>query len=373
MITKFFLLASLLCIFFVSPAQSVRDQMMKKQPNCRDILINASDVLNNLYTEKSFDSMNVAVNIMEQTCGNTSPEVFYVKTLLAIQMSTFAVDSLTSGGNIYALLNAYIFNIKNLKYNGYSMGRYQYHYYYPQEMKFYTLIQSWAKDLLVEKKLTNSELFISNVLAGNFMHPEATVKSSKDTYPDLYALLQSSYQIQRLQTKGVVTLISGVWLPSGHMKILGAHPSLGFQLGGRGKSNEIDLTIQLRFGNTPGRYYVSRNDSLYSLDHYFGGYIGIDYTHYFFRSIHFETGVIGGIGYDGFDIADPGNNDHSQDYLKPFSIGSLNLNAGLRVNYYFNPRFFIGIAAKYNSLNYGNKNGSNLSGNPISIDFIIGR
>ena len=82
--------------------------------------------------------------------------------------------------------------------------------------------------------------------------------------------------------------------------------------------------------------------------------------------------VLGGVGYDGFDIVDPKNNNHSQDYLRPFSINSLNLNAGLRINYFFNPRFFIGIAAKYNGISYGNKKGSNLSAYPVSIDFIVG-
>ena len=144
-------------------------------------------------------------------------------------------------------------------------------------------------------------------------------------------------------------------------------------MGGRGKSNEFDLTLLCRFGYTQGMYYVSRSDSLFALDHFLGGYIGLDYSHYFFQAVRWEAGLTGGVGYDGFDIADPASNDHSEDYLKPFSIGSLNLNAGVRVNYFFNPRFFIGIAAKYNGISYGNKNGSNLNGYPISIDVIIGR
>jgi hypothetical protein len=171
----------------------------------------------------------------------------------------------------------------------------------------------------------------------------------------------------------VIALIAGIWRPTGSLRILGTHPSLGVQIGGRGKSNEFDFTMQFRFVNAPGKYYISRKDSLYAFSHFFGGYIGIDYSHYFLRSGNFEFGTTGGVGFDGFDFIDPEENDHSSDYLKPFSINSLNLNAGARLNYFFNPRFFIALVAKYNYISYNNKNGSSLSGHPFSIDFIIGK
>jgi hypothetical protein len=347
--------------------------MTQKQPDCRDILLNASDVLPQLYATKSFDSIRVAVSVMEQFCNQRSSEIFYIKTLLDIQQNTFSADNFSSNGRFDTLLQTYAFTVKTLKNGGYSINKYNYHFYSDPEKKFYTFIQNWASDLLNRQHLTSSESFICNVLAGNFRHPQATLKANKEEYPELYALLRKNYAHERSQFSGVATFMSGVWLPTGNLKILGTHPSVGFQLGGRGKSNEFDLVLQFKFVNTPNKYYVLRNDSLYGLNHFFGGYIGVDYSHYFLHSTNFEAGVIGGVGYDGFDIVDPPDNDHSRDYLKPFSIGSLNLNAGIRFNYFFNPRFFIGIIAKYNGISYGNKNGSSMSGYPVSIDFVIGR
>ena len=129
-------------------------------------------------------------------------------------------------------------------------------------------------------------------------------------------------------------------------------------MGGRGKSNEFDLTLLCRFGYTQGMYYVSRSDSLFALDHFLGGYIGLDYSHYFFQAVRWEAGLTGGVGYDGFDIADPASNDHSEDYLKPFSIGSLNLNAGVRVNYFFNPHFLLASLQNITELATGTKMGA---------------
>ena len=59
-------------------AQSVQDQMTKRQPACRDVLINASNVLSKLYGVKEFDSMRIAVDVMQEFCGEQSPEVFYI-------------------------------------------------------------------------------------------------------------------------------------------------------------------------------------------------------------------------------------------------------------------------------------------------------
>ena len=59
-------------------------------------------------------------------------------------------------------------------------------------------------------------------------------------------------------------------------------------------------------------------------------------------------------------------------YLKPLSINSFNFNTGLRFNYFFNARGFIGLQSRYNFINYGNKGGTSLRGDAISIDLLFG-
>ena len=357
---------------FAGRGQSVEQQMTTKRVECRDVFMNTAATISKLYDAKEYDSIRVAVAVIQQYCDNNGAAVVYINTLLDIQQTMFNVSSLDSGVRLNTLLEEYPMTIKYLRRGGYSVNRYQYYHYPGYEKDFYALVARWANDLLQKPVLTPEETFICNVLAGNIKHPEAELRAHKSTYPELYALLQKNYGDARSQHAGVFTITTGMWMPSGNLSVLGTHPAIGFQAGGRGKSNELDLTINFKFIKTPNEYVVLRSDSLYSLHHFFGGYIGLDYSHYFYHSVKFEAGLMGGIGYDGFDIADPGDNDHSEDYLKPFGIGSLNLNTGFRVNYFFNPKFFIGIIAKYNYLNYGNKGGTNMKGNAFSIDLVIG-
>jgi len=133
MITKSICSVVFLCFYFLCPAQSVQEQMTKRQPECRDVLINASDVLSELYAEKSFDSIRVAVNIMKQFCGEGSPGIFYIRTLLEIQQSSFSVNNISSNGRFDTLLQTYIFTLRTLKNGGYPINKYQYHFYSVRE------------------------------------------------------------------------------------------------------------------------------------------------------------------------------------------------------------------------------------------------
>jgi hypothetical protein len=140
------------------------------------------------------------------------------------------------------------------------------------------------------------------------------------------------------------TLITGVWIPTGNAAVLGIHPALGFQGGARFDRHQIDLTIQFRFLNTGETYYVKRSGNLYDVDHFFGGYIGLDYNYYFINKTRCDLGLLGGFGFDGFDIFS-GNNSEN-DYLRPLSINSFNVNTGLRFNYIFSPKFLSWIAGQ---------------------------
>ncbi len=360
-----------LSIYFLSNAQSVQEQMTRKQVSCKDVLINASEILPKLYAAKAFDSMRVAIGVMQQYC-DSAHAIFYAKTLLDIQRSVFSVTALPESGGFDTLFDDYTFTLRTIKAGGYSINKYNYYYYTEAEKKFYSFIQTWAKDLLSSQKMDSSETFICNVLAGNIKHPMVVLKTNKEKYPQLHALLRKNYAAERAGTTSNVALLSGVWIPSGNTKILGTHPSLGFQIGGRSKRSELDLTMQFRFIKSSDNYYVFRSDSLYAVDHFSGGYIGLDYTFYFLHTTDLEIGAIAGAGYDGFDIADPTYNDHSDDHLKPYAINGLNLNAGLRFKYFFNPGSYLGLAIKYNNVSYGNSGGSDLNGNAVSVDIAIG-
>ncbi len=357
---------------FTCSAQSIRQQMTTRQPECRDILMNAASTMPKLYDTRQFDSLRVAINVMKEYCNPSTPEVLYAGILIDIQQYSFDIHTLDTAGRLYTLLENYPATLKYLKAGGYSVNRYNYYSYASYEENYYALIRRWASDLLNTKGLNDEEAFICNILAGNIKRPEPALKAQKEKYPNLYAMLRSNYSTERTGLRGLSAFTAGTWIPSGNNTVLGTHPTLGIQAGIRGTNDEVDFTLNFKFGKTPRYYAVLRSDSLYSFNHFFGGYIGLDYAHYFYHSTSFEAGLMGGAGYDGFDINDEDNSDHHLDYLKPLGIGSLNLNAGFRMNYFFSPRLFLGVITRYNYLNYKNKGGTDMSGNTFSIDIAIG-
>ncbi len=162
-------------------------------------------------------------------------------------------------------------------------------------------------------------------------------------------------------------LLTGVWVPTRDLEVLGIHPSIGIQGGLRYKRSDFDITVDFRFLKAADSYDVYRPPYVYTLDNYFGGYIGLDYKYYFLADRNREVGILAGIGYDGFDIS-----KGEEDYLDPASINSLNLNIGFRLNWYVKGQTYFSLQPRYNIIHYNNDGGTSLAGNAFSIEFFVG-
>ncbi|HEX5155061.1 MAG TPA: hypothetical protein VFW07_26640 [Parafilimonas sp.] len=349
-----------LCLSENARAQiAVEEAMTKKHPDCRDVFLNAIDVIPQLYRQHELDSLQKAIDIWKNACGEIY-EVQYTALLLAIERSTY--NSAQPDSNLIPLLNRYAMAYANaVTYNA----------YYGESAGYYKISATWGRLLLARPGLTKTEAFICNVFAGNIKEPEKEIRQHKEEYSTLYTLLNEALAAQKKAGSVECTVLTGIWIPTNNAAVLGVHPSLGIQVGGRYNRHQVDFTIQFRFLESAGVYTVERDNNLYDLDHYFGGYIGIDYNYYFINRTKTDVGLLAGAGYDGFDIANSGN-DHHNDYLKPLSISSFNFNTGLRFNYVFNPKFYLGLQARYNCINYSTGGGSSLAGDAFSADLIIG-
>jgi len=364
----FCLLCTVMCCSLCR-GQSLEQQMTVSRPQCGDVLLNASELLPRLYAAGQFDSIRTATAIMNRFCNADAPEVTLIDALLDIQDPPRRQNWSDSGMHLLNVLIRYAATVGTTP--GTRHKPFQYYYLPDDERKLFALVQQWATDLLRSRTMDNETAFVCRVLAGEIKNPESTIRRERATYPGWYALLHQSYETMRQGGGRILSLTAGDWIPTGNLGTLGAHTQLGFQIGGRGKSNELDLTLQFRPGNASHAYTVRRSDSLYTLNNFTGGYIGLDFAHYFYTGIHLEAGLMAGAGYDGFDIS--GNSsDHSQDYLKPWGIGSFNFNTGFRVNFFVNPRFFLGVVVRHHYISYHNPGGTSLDGNAFSIDLIAG-
>lgn len=343
--------------------QNLDERLTRVRPSCADIFANAMEVLPELRESNQPDSIAYVINFIERSCEKTL-ESFNLQVLLAIEQHRFRVEDYYDAGTI-----------SNLEKSANGVGLYEAgRSYYPgltpgkPQAQYYVFTSQWARDLIRLKQLDNNEMLICQVLAGQERTPVERIKNDHTRYPYFFELLKQETIQVRNTPHGIASFVAGYWFPTSNMKILGSHPSFGFQLGVLNKRNEVDLTIQLRVGGTGSTYKVLRDGVIYDLDYYLGGYVGLDYTRYLLKGKNTEFGWLAGIGYDGFDIS--GESD--DDYLSPTSIGSLNVNTGLRFNFYFSARSFVGLQGRYNAVNYKNNGGSSFKGDSFSIDLIIG-
>ncbi|HWB27341.1 MAG TPA: hypothetical protein VG738_17825 [Chitinophagaceae bacterium] len=330
----------------------------------------AASRLPDLYKRGEYDSILAYINVTAKATNH--PYVFATRLLVNIQLNRLDTALLNSE-HFLDSLQMYAFFVRQSQaitpaVSDEPGSRLE---DIPYDDRLFLFDAVWARLLPQSKQLDSTETFLCNVIAGKVESPVATIRANRSKYPALDSLITKRETRWRNHPGGNIAYDVGMWVPVGNASILGVHPSVGLVLGWRNKLNQVDLNLSIRLGRTPQDYVVLRSDSLYNRHFFTGGYAGLEYTRYLYHTLHFELGVKAGAGYDSFDIASNDNNN-SNDYLKPFEIASLNLNAGFSMNYFFNSTGYIGLEGKFNHIHYHNKGGTPLDGNAYTITLLIG-
>lgn len=345
-------------------------------------IVHAPVVMPALLEQRKYDSLQ---NFLFNWGYSAAPDrmlIFSGKVLLAMQTGVFPSMEFPCDGLLY--LSEYAKALHDVQTKGaefkYLMELgYRYSYDATEDVRPTLLfLQSWARGLLAQGGLDLSELFIARVLAGEITNPEASFHADRAVCPriaqvedQLRRYNQKTFATRRDSTRGTAAVMVGWWFPTGHLQVLGSHPSVGVQLGKRNKLNEYDVTWCFRFLHpTPQEYSFVRQDTLYTSRYYDGGYIGFEYTRYLVHKKYLDFGVISGIAYDYFSVSDGfSNEDHG---LLPLNVGSFDFNSGLRLKYFLRRRAYVGLTAKYHLINYANDGGTDLSGNAFTVDLSFG-
>jgi len=340
----------------VANGQSIQEKMTQRPASCQDVFKNAMNILPELQQNRYFDSLGAALAIWKKSCGDI-PEVGCTALLLSIEESTF--DGRKMDSSTIDLLVNYSYAYRHRKSLKTPQG----------EWSFFSFISTWASSLIKERRLDKNEKFICQVFAGEIDNPVKEIRDDPMKYPAFTNILAKNERSQRSGFRTNYAFLGGIWIPMSDLSLLGNHPSFGFQLGARDNSNQLDITLQFRFSKSANPYTIMRNNGYYDLNNYFGGYVGLDYTRYLVNKINFDLGLLGGVGYDGFDIT---SENYNYDALRPLSIGSFNANAGFKLNYFLTTSFYVGLQARYNFINYINHGGTSMSGDAFSVDLIVG-
>jgi len=336
--------------------------------------IDCAEALPRLYDQHDFDSIAYYIRLRIRTSPGFQPDLYVLRILFDIQQHRFSPDSLKDPYLYYAL-DEYVQDLMASQSEDGYWGIYATQDFDPRPsyQQEFALLAHWAEDLVEIRRLSNAEQFLCQTIAGDFEHPRKTARGDKVRYWQMNTLLDASMAQHRRESTLNFYFGGGVWIPRGKLAMLGVHPSItAIGIGKKNWTSEWDFVLALRFLPSAQPYTVLRGDSLYSSINFFGGYLGLDYTRYLIHVKRLEAGLIAGIGFEGFDVNDDYSDSHPVGPPPPGSINSLNLNLGTRINYYINPKHYIGVAGRYNFVGYSNPGGTPLTGNAFTIDLIVG-
>ena len=348
-------------------------------------IVHAPVILPELLRQQRYDTIR---NFLANWRNSDFPSlelIFSAEALLAIETGKFSSWMLPCDCLLF--LSDYARELKNLDTQG-SKFRYYLTLHPPytydatiEARNLILFIQSWARDQLSKPYLDNDEAFICHTLAGDISDPNTACENNPKACPRLAQIAHviniydnAVFTTRRNSFKGTAAVLLGGWFPNYHLgQIVGWHPTIGVQLGLRNAKNEYDITWDLRFGHpTPGTYTIARDSTTYNDRYYDGGYFGFEYTRYVIHRKYLDLGYTLGFGLDYFSIADQYASSPDDNYLDPFRLTSPNFNYGLRAKYFLKNRAFIGLAIKYNLIQYENTGGTNLYGNAFTVDLSFG-
>ena len=357
-----FIISSVFC-------QNFDELLVSKQIDCADISKNSSLYFIKYINEDKIDSAEILLNYWESKCGLREP-IFRAKILLALYTREFNETLLTE-----TPLN-FIFNYQNrmnlIKYaKHYIYDNYKSYYgYIPPGEQFDIFTQQWALELksyyysesieylLAEFYSDNYEVIFSKIQSKTFENCFLTKKYNEvlNTYKNLYEVH--------------ISFLTGIWIPTGRLAKIGIHPELGFQMGWKKKRMNYDLTLAIKFVNAPNDYYARRGagKDRELTNHFFGGYIGFEAGGDVFVRKKHEIQVTGGVAWDGFDVL----KEDKERELKPASTSSFNINFGVAYRYYITSNLYISLRAKYNVVDYSLNKVIDFTGNPVTVQFLIG-
>lgn len=344
------------------------DKLMVNRPvDCSDISYNSGVYFLKYLQEGKIDSAQSIIRYWEEKCGEREP-VFRAKILLALNEGTYT-DSLLNEGTMSHIYNykSRMDMIRNSSYYTYDEYK-SYFGFTPPGQEFDQETQAMAKSLSKKYNPGSTEYILAEFYSGAVDSIFLRLQNG----PEQELLLAEKYnaEVERYLKKGEFHMawITGVWLPTGDLTTLGAHPELGFQMGAkRGKMN-YDFTLLIKFLSAANEYTAYRDKTPEITDDFFGGYIGVDVGRDIYANNGHEFQLTGGIALDGFDALE-GDEDLDID---PESTFSYNFNFGLGYRYYVTNSFYIGLKAKYNIVDYSINDVTDFKSNPVTIHLTIG-
>ena len=360
-------------MFFITSllyGQDFDKLMTPRQPDCSDISYNCGMYFIKYMQENKIDSAELLLQYWESKCGLREP-LFRAKILLALKQNKYD-DSLLPEGTLNNIFNyrKRMSMIKNSNYYTYD-GSQSYYGFIPPGQEFDKYTQELAKELIKKYDPNQIEYILAEFYGENSDTILYKIQSQVFEQSSLAKEYEEAVDQYVNMPEGHVSWITGVYIPTGELKQIGIHPEMGVQAGFKYKKMNYDITLTFRFINSPNDYWARRTqlDNSLVLTNYFGGvYFGFDIGRDIFSRNGHELQLTGGIALDSFTALE----EDKDNEVKAETTPTYNFNFGLGYRYYINDKIYLGLRAKYNIVDYTLSNVVDFTGNPITIQFIVG-
>lgn len=339
-------------------------KLIKRQINCQDISENSSFFIVDYFEKGNIDSCYIILDYWSQKCGNTEP-VSRADLLLALALHSYT-DALVSVDYIDRML-IYMNRaeqIKNLSLYRERQG-FSYDDFVPLGGDFDQWTTRLAKSLMNEYEAGSSEYLLCLFYSGECDSAFQLLKEKPyqtSTTGKLYdSIVQQTIKIPVL----IYHFSSGIWIPTWNLSAMGIHPVIGIGMGAKSDRNSYDFIIDFKFVDTPDYYMAkrSRTGIAEPTRHFFGGYIGFEYSRDMVQTEKNELFYTIGAAYDGFDMFE---DDHYND-TETSGTGSYNFNMGGGYRFCLGNSSWLSIQSRYNVVDYTISDKFFLSGHHVTI------
>ena len=352
-------------------AQEDLDKLMSKRaPDCRDIAYNSTELIIDYYQKGEIDSVNIILKYWKDKCGESEP-IIRTKILLSIENDKFTESMYDAKIVNYILSYEYRINTESPKdmYSHYSY----YFGFVPINGKYDKFTQELAEKIKSGQSENSLELYYCKLYSNELKEP---IKELRENPAYDTSEVKSYYnnEVEKYIHKPdfLISALTGIWIPTGNLALLGNHPMIGFQMGMRKSKMTYNITMEIKFLKSENDYFVLSEGHTDTTNYFFGGYIGLDIEREIYKYKKSQIDFLGGVAFDGFDALKSNTYDNNPDNNESHSINSLNLNLGVGYKYFIKRDWYVAIQGKYNFVNYKNNGGTDFSGNSITITILTG-
>jgi len=370
--TLLFLLLLFLGDFVCAQEADFDSYMIKQQAlRCEDVALNSSVMFVDYIARSETDSAKMILSYWETKC-RYSEATFRANVLLAIQEGCYNDDVIKKADALSQIINFKVrVNLAQSEDSEYYFARYPQSYsYLSPECEFDVFTRIWATTLMARQDTGSIEYLWCELFTGKTDRIISELnKKPKEESPNLIEPVKQAVKYANGGLGFNIAFIAGVWVPTGEASLLGIHPEIGFQMGGRRRNFFFDVTDLFRFLPSKEPYLAMRYGKFEKTKRFaLSMYFGLDIGYVVYSKKGHELAPIAGIGFDFFECfkEDKKNNEPT------ISADSYNVNVGIGYKYFFGEIGYFGLNAKYNFVDYKRSKIVDFTGNTITLEFLIG-